>query len=147
MIALYHCHSIVAYCFSLKSLQAITGVDYDCPTSIDARIPPTWWLKHNSCKYMLACFVHKDNKDISAHATELPAGHDRAVTRVIKMNELAKERENARVEHRIKREQSDIVEHETKQAKLMECNLLLRRTDWKILCCKSEFYLKTKVYG
>ncbi len=98
----------------MKSLQAITGVDYDCPTSDDARIPPTWWLEYNSCKYMLACLVHKDNKDISTRATELPAGHTRAVTRVIKMNELAKERENARVKCRIKREQFDIVEHEIK---------------------------------
>jgi hypothetical protein len=74
LIVLYHSLPIVAHCFLLKTLQAITGVDCDCPTSVYATIPSTWWSEHNFCNYMLACPVHKDNKDISMRATELPAG-------------------------------------------------------------------------
>jgi hypothetical protein len=108
-------------------------VDYDCPASVDARIPPTWWLKHNSCKYMLACQVHKDNKDILTRATELLAGHTQVVARVIKTNKLAKERENARVKRRIEREQLDVVEHKIKRSKVHGMqSVIKRRTAWKI---------------
>ncbi len=124
MIVLYHYPYIFVCWFLLKSLQVITGVDYDCPASVDARIPPTWWLEHNSCKYMLVCIVHKDNKDILTHATELPAGYTRAVARVIKLNELAIEREYAWV----KESSPTLLSTKSKEQRLMECNPLLRRT-------------------
>ena len=50
------------------------NVDYDDPVSIWAAIPDEWWLNSETCKFMLACLVHKDNKDISSKPTKLPPG-------------------------------------------------------------------------
>ncbi len=66
---------------------------------------------------MLACLVLKDNKDTLMYATELLAGHMREVARVNKMNKLAKEMVDAKVDCRFEREQSDIVVHEIKKSK------------------------------
>ncbi len=43
--------------------QDVLGVDYDNDVDIYNYISPLWWLEHESSKYMLAIFVHKDNKD------------------------------------------------------------------------------------
>ena len=50
------------------------GLDYDDPVAVGANTPPTWWLEHASCKYILSILVHKDNKDISTQPATLPAG-------------------------------------------------------------------------
>jgi hypothetical protein len=34
-------------------------------------IPSAWWLESKKCKYMLACFVHKENKDLSSRPSKL----------------------------------------------------------------------------
>ena len=39
-----------------------------------SQVMPSWWLEHDSCKYMLTMFVHKDNKDLSSQLTTLPPG-------------------------------------------------------------------------
>lgn len=45
------------------------------------QIPSSWWLEHESCKYMLAILVHKNNKDISSNPITLPAGATQNVIR------------------------------------------------------------------
>jgi hypothetical protein len=40
-----------------------------------ANIPDGWWLNHDVCKYILACLVHKDNKDIMTRPMQQPPGH------------------------------------------------------------------------
>ncbi len=50
------------------------GVDYDDLFLVQAKISDSWWLTHNSCKYLLCCLVMKDCKDISqGHASNLLA--------------------------------------------------------------------------
>jgi hypothetical protein len=41
------------------------GIDYNDINSVIARVPETLWITAESCKYMLACFVHKSNPEIS----------------------------------------------------------------------------------
>jgi hypothetical protein len=50
------------------------GIDYQDNASILAQIFKTWWLEHESCKYMLVILVHKDKKYISLIPTKLPPG-------------------------------------------------------------------------
>ena len=59
-------------------LQDKPGLDYNDPVAIDAEVPLGWWLRDDSCKYILSVFVHKDNKDISTRPTKLPPGPTRA---------------------------------------------------------------------
>jgi hypothetical protein len=40
-------------------------LDYYDPVAVATQIPPTLWMEHSSCKYILAVLIHKDNKDIS----------------------------------------------------------------------------------
>ena len=59
-------------------------------------IPPDWWLSSETCKYMLACLVHKDNKDISSKPTKLPPGRSRKDARKAKDQAVAEERTMAK---------------------------------------------------
>jgi hypothetical protein len=52
-----------------------TGVDYDDDVSVWKNIPDGWWLNHDVCKYILACLIRKDNKDITTRPTQQPPGH------------------------------------------------------------------------
>ena len=49
-------------------------LDYNDPVAVATQIPPTWWLEHSLCKYILSVLVHKDNKDISTEPAKLPGG-------------------------------------------------------------------------
>ena len=51
-------------------------MDYSNPEAVWDVIPHGWWLTLMSatCKFMLACLVYKDNKDISCRSTKLPPG-------------------------------------------------------------------------
>ncbi len=49
-------------------------MNYDDPVAVALEIPPTWWLKHSACKFILSVLVHKDNKDVSTNPTKLPPG-------------------------------------------------------------------------
>ncbi len=53
-------------------------MNYDDQVAIAAEIPPTWWLEHSSCKFILSVLVRKDNKDISTNQTMLPPGLTRS---------------------------------------------------------------------
>ena len=54
--------------------ENVPGVNYQNAASVMAQISDSWWLEHESFKYMLTIFVHEDNKDISSNPTTLPAG-------------------------------------------------------------------------
>ncbi len=54
--------------------QDVLGVYYDDEADVYNHISPSWWLEHESSKYMLTIFVHKDNKHILSNPTRLPPG-------------------------------------------------------------------------
>ena len=95
-------------------------LDYDDPVSVATQIPPTWWMEHSSCKYILSVLVHKDNKDISTHPTKLPAGPKRNDIRKVTKRTVEKERAT----HRIQRadlsvsDKDDDVDQLAKKAKI-----------------------------
>jgi hypothetical protein len=81
-----------------------------------AQIAESWWLEHETCKYMLTIFMHKDNKDISSNPTALPAGGTRRELRENKQHELREERKAAKAERPI--EKYDDVDHQIKKARV-----------------------------
>jgi hypothetical protein len=108
-------------------LQDKPGLNYNDPVAIDAEVPLGWWLRDDSCKYILSVFVHKDNKDISTRPTKLPPGPTRASVREMARTSLLKERFEAREQQRAVSLQSDgsvgmdrygEVEFEAKKAKV-----------------------------
>jgi len=64
-------------------------------------ISNTWWLESDSCKYILPCLVHKDNKDISTKPTALPAGPTREDVREQQRKSVAKERSDKKSERNV----------------------------------------------
>ncbi len=58
----------------MKTDPNIPGVDYHDNDSVMSQVPPLRWLEHDSCKCMLAIFIHKDNKDLSLQPTTLQPG-------------------------------------------------------------------------
>ena len=76
----------------MNHLQDKPGLDYGDPVAVDAEIPPGWWLRDDSCKYILSVFVHKDNKDISTRPTKLPPGPTRALVREMAQLSTLRER-------------------------------------------------------
>jgi hypothetical protein len=97
-------------------LQDVAFIDYNDNKSIWEQISSTWWLKHESCKYMLAILVHKDNKDISSNLTKLPPGDTRKEARKKKADALADKRATARAAHPINI--YDNVDHKLKKVKV-----------------------------
>jgi len=82
-------------------------------------IPPDWWLSSETCKYMLACLVHKDNKDISSKPTKLPPGRSRKDARKAKDQAVAEERTMAKTQRPISmREHFGDVDLAIKKAKI-----------------------------
>jgi hypothetical protein len=61
-------------------------------------IPDGWWLTSETCKFMLACLVHKDNKDISSRPTNLPPGRSRIAARKEKELAISVERGKAKMD-------------------------------------------------
>lgn len=76
-------------------------IDFDDPVAVAKHIPPTWWLEHHSCRYILSILVHKDNKDICTQPTKLPAGPKRKDIRKAKKAVVEKERATERTERLI----------------------------------------------
>ena len=66
-------------------------LDYDNPVSVSMQIPPTWWMEHSLCKYILSVLVHKDNKDISTQPTTLPPGPMHKDICIVKKRTVEKE--------------------------------------------------------
>jgi hypothetical protein len=99
-------------------LQDVAYLDYNDNGSIWEQISSTWWLKHKSCKYMLAILVHKDNKDISSNPTNLPPGDTQKEARKNKADRLADERATARAARPV--DIYDNVDHQLKKAKVVK---------------------------
>jgi hypothetical protein len=101
-------------------------LNYDDPVAVDAEIPPTWWLEHNSCKFILSVLVHKDNKDISTNPTMLPPGPTRSDVRAKANKTVQKKREATKLTHQHPVSSSETngsvlsedVEHEAKKARV-----------------------------
>ena len=72
-------------------------MDYDDPGSVNAAIEKNWWLESDTCKYMLACLVHKHNKDISTEPTTKPPGSTRKEIRAVQHQKVSDERAAAKV--------------------------------------------------
>jgi hypothetical protein len=96
--------------------QDIPGIDYSNNASVMAQIAESWWLEHETCKYMLTIFMHKDNKDISSNPTALPAGGIQRKLRENKQHELREERKAAKAERPI--ENYGNVDHQIKKARV-----------------------------
>ncbi len=77
-------------------LQDKLELDYDDPVAVNAEIPHGWWLKDDSCKYILSVLIHKDNKDISMRPTKLPPGPTRALVREMVQLSTMKDRAAAK---------------------------------------------------
>ncbi len=59
-----------------------------------------------TCKFMLACLVHKDNKDISSCPTMLPPGRSCVDARKEKGRAILEERSKVKAEHPVPAAQS-----------------------------------------
>ena len=59
-------------------------IDYNDIGSVIARVPENWWITAESCKYMLACFVHKSNPDLNIDPKAVPARATRESGRKVK---------------------------------------------------------------
>ena len=80
-----------------------------------------WWLESNNCKCMLACFVHKDYKDLSSKPTKLPPDKSRKDARKDKQRANKEERAVAKLDHPVaenSRERYGDVDHQIKKAKV-----------------------------
>jgi hypothetical protein len=94
----------------------VAFVDYNDNGLIWEQISSTWWLEHESCKYMLAILVHKDNKDISSNTTKLPPGDTQKEARKKKADALVDERATARAACPI--DIYDNVDHQLRKARV-----------------------------
>ncbi len=72
-----------------------------------AQVSESWWLEHESYKYMLAILVHNDKKDILSNPITLPPCSTQSVTRKNKAQVLADEWATAKMEHPVEKN-SDI---------------------------------------
>ena len=52
------------------------GIDYNDIDSVIAQVRENWWIAE-SCKYMIACFVHKSSPDLNIDPKAAPAGETR----------------------------------------------------------------------
>jgi hypothetical protein len=93
-----------------------TGVDYDDNVSVWQNIPGGWWLNHDVCKYILACLVHKDSKDITTWPTQQPPGHSSVEARERKEKALGGERAAAKADPPV--EKYGDVDHQLKKVRV-----------------------------
>ena len=64
------------------------GIDYNDIDSVIAQVPENWWITAESCKYMLACFVHKSNPDLNINPKAAPTGATGELGRKVKKTAL-----------------------------------------------------------
>ena len=79
----------------------------DNSNDIIDQMPKDYWLKGDNTKFLLACMVHRTNKEIAMQCSSLPAGLTREVQRNNAAARVAAERSVARKERKI-RESEDI---------------------------------------
>jgi hypothetical protein len=71
------------------------------------QMPKDYWLKGDNTKFLLACMVHRTNKEIATKCSSLPASVTREVQRSNAAARVAAERLEARNERK-RRERDDI---------------------------------------
>ncbi len=81
-------------------------------------IPDDWWLSNETCKYMLACLMHKDNKDISVKPTKLVPGWTQRKACQEKERAVADKHAKAKAERLTHSEQYGDVDHAIKKARV-----------------------------
>ena len=86
-------------------LKLTVGPDND--NDVMTQMPKDYWLKGENTKFLLACMVHRTNKEIATQCSSLPAGSTREVQRNNAAARVAAERSAARKERK-KRENEDI---------------------------------------
>ncbi len=96
------------------------GIDYDDIDSVIAQVPENWWITAESCKYMLACFVHKCNPDLNIDPKAAPAGATRESGRKVKKAELGEVRAVAKADRPVGKgvEKLGVVDHQIKKARV-----------------------------
>ncbi len=93
------------------------GVDYDDPFLVQAKISDSWWLTHNSCKYLLCCLVMKDCKDISTRPCKQPAGKLQVAVREAKVNVIGDKRALAKSDRPV--EKYGNIDHQMKKVRVV----------------------------
>ncbi len=73
-------------------------------------------MNHDVCKYILACLVHKDNKDITTRPTQQPPGHSCIEARERKERALGGERAAAKADCPV--EKYGDVDHQLKKVQV-----------------------------
>ena len=96
------------------------GIDYNDIDSVIARVPENWWLTAESCKYMLACFVHKSNPDLNINPKAAPTGATRESGRKVKKAALEEFRAVAMAARLVGKgvEKYGDVDHQIKKARV-----------------------------
>ena len=82
-------------------------VDADNDNDVLKQMPKDYWLKGDNTKFLLACMVHRTNKEIATKCSSLPASVTREVQRSNAAARVAAERLEARNERK-RRERDDI---------------------------------------
>ena len=82
-------------------------VDPDNDNDVMKQMPKDYWLKGDNTKFLLACIVHRTNKEIATQCLLLPASSTREVQRNNAAARVAAERLEARNERK-RRERDDI---------------------------------------
>jgi hypothetical protein len=61
-----------------------------------SQMPDDYWLRGTNTRCLLACMVHRTNKEIAATCASLPRGQTRETQRINAAARVTKEREDAR---------------------------------------------------
>ncbi len=93
------------------------GVDYNDPHSVQAKIGDTWWLTHNTCKYLLCCLVMKNCKDINTRPCKQPAGKSLVAARETKAKAIGNKRALAKSNRPL--EKNGNIDHQMKKAQVV----------------------------
>jgi hypothetical protein len=96
-------------------------IDKNDIDSIIVQVPENWWITAESCKYMLACFVHKSNPDLNIDPKAAPAGATRESGRKVKKAALEEVRAVAKAARPVEKkgvEKLGDVDHQIKKARV-----------------------------
>ena len=97
------------------------GIEYNDIDSVIAQVPENWWITvESSCKYMLACFVHKSNPDLNINPKAAPMGATRESGRKVKKTALEEVRAVAKAARPVGKgvEKYGDVVHQIKKARV-----------------------------
>ena len=96
------------------------GIDYNDIDSVIAQVPENWWITAESCKYMLACFVHKSNPDLNINPKAAPMGATKESGRKVKKTALEEVRVVAKAARPVGKgvEKYGDIDHQIKKARV-----------------------------